>query len=126
MLPVIDLSSFYPVSLVPSVSVLAREYLQTTYRDRFFIDPPAWFNAYLILELVYHLPLSFWMLGALYKSEYWLPRAGRKQYGFLYSNDVRSCARTTQPSNLRYGNSHHNTDLSGGDVELAREVWVFA
>ena len=72
MMIVIDLSSFYPASLVPSISVLAREYLQTPYRDRFFMDPPAWFNAYLILELVYHLPLSFWMLGALYNGEYGL------------------------------------------------------
>jgi hypothetical protein len=42
-----------------------REWYITTYADRFFSHPPAWFNMYMYMELVYHVPLSFWAIGAL-------------------------------------------------------------
>lgn len=41
-----------------------------TFRDKFFSDDaPAWFTAYLILEAVYHLPISVWMLNAIVEGE---------------------------------------------------------
>ena len=42
-----------------------RTFYIETYHDRFFSSPPAWFTMYLWLELVYHVPLSFWAVGAL-------------------------------------------------------------
>lgn len=42
-----------------------REWYITIYADRFFTQPPAWFNMYMYMELVYHVPLSLWAIGAL-------------------------------------------------------------
>ena len=42
-----------------------RTWYITTYHDRFFVTPPAWFNAYMWMEAVYHLPLSVWAVRAL-------------------------------------------------------------
>lgn len=42
-----------------------RQWYITTYRDQFFISPPAWFTMYIWMELFYHVPLSVWALGAL-------------------------------------------------------------
>lgn len=47
-----------------------RTFYIETYHDRFFSHPPAWFTMYLWLELVYHVPLSFWAVGALLRSPY--------------------------------------------------------
>ena len=66
----IDIVPFYPEQWVPSVSVTLREYYVSTYRDRFFITPPPWFKSYAVLEAVYHLPISLWMLGALVQGSY--------------------------------------------------------
>ena len=63
----IDIVPFYPESWVPSISVSIRNFYITTYRDRFFISPTPWFKAYLVLEVVYHLPVSLWIIGALAK-----------------------------------------------------------
>jgi hypothetical protein len=62
---VIDTVPFYSSALVPNISISIREFYISTYHDRFFIDPPAWFRMYLLLELVYHLPVSLWMVKAL-------------------------------------------------------------
>lgn len=45
----------------------------TTYRDQYFISPPSWFTAYLYLELLYHIPLSFWAIGALLRDDPKIP-----------------------------------------------------
>ncbi|RMZ00061.1 hypothetical protein D0860_08124 [Hortaea werneckii] len=46
-----------------------RTFYIETYHDRFFSRPPAWFTMYLWLELVYHVPLSFWAVGALLRGD---------------------------------------------------------
>lgn len=46
-----------------------RQWYITTYRDQFFIAPPAWFTMYTWMELLYHVPLSVWAVGALIRSE---------------------------------------------------------
>lgn len=61
----VDLSGYYPDSLRPQFVTAVREYYKSNFRDRFFIDPPLWFHAYLALEIVYHIPLSIWATGAL-------------------------------------------------------------
>ena len=41
-----------------------------TYHDRFFVAPPRWFIAYAWMEAVYHLPLSLWVVGGLWRGEF--------------------------------------------------------
>ena len=36
-----------------------------TYKDRFFVQPTAWFKTYVLLEGLYHVPLSVWAIGAI-------------------------------------------------------------
>jgi hypothetical protein len=66
----VDLGSLYPSNLKPAFITSIREFYITTYADRFFSHPPAWFNMYVWVELIYHLPLSFWAIGALIKGEF--------------------------------------------------------
>lgn len=42
-----------------------RKFYIDTYHDRFFIAPPSWFMLYIWMEVIYHVPLSFWAIGAL-------------------------------------------------------------
>lgn len=42
-----------------------RKFYIDTYHDQFFVQPPAWFSMYAWMELLYHLPLSAWAVGAL-------------------------------------------------------------
>lgn len=46
-----------------------REWYITTYRDQFFINTPAWFTMYMWMELLYHVPLSVWAVGALIRGK---------------------------------------------------------
>ncbi|RMY70214.1 hypothetical protein D0863_05949 [Hortaea werneckii] len=61
----VDLAPFYPDSIRPQFMNDIRTFYIETYHDRFFSSPPAWFTMYLWLELLYHVPLSFWAVGAL-------------------------------------------------------------
>jgi len=66
---VVDLTPFYPEAVRPAFTVAIRDFYIATYRDRFFTHPPAWFQVYMLLEAVYHIPASLWMLGALVRGE---------------------------------------------------------
>lgn len=68
-----DLYSFYPENLRPAFMTSLRRWYIATYADNFFTQPPAWFNLYMWMELVYHLPLSFWAAGALIRGMF-LPK----------------------------------------------------
>ncbi|KAF7504047.1 hypothetical protein GJ744_002876 [Endocarpon pusillum] len=70
---VVDLTPFYPTSVKPQLLVDLRDWYITTYKDRFFLDPPAFFTAFGILEAVYHLPLSFWAVGAILRDDPLVP-----------------------------------------------------
>ncbi|KEF59667.1 uncharacterized protein A1O9_04513 [Exophiala aquamarina CBS 119918] len=59
---VIDLATLYPPALTPAVSTSLRTYYITSFGDRFFTAPPAWFRAYMYLEALYHLPVSLWFV----------------------------------------------------------------
>ena len=63
--PGVDLAPLYPSHLKPTFIITLREWYISTYADRFFTHPPAWFNMYMYMELIYHVPLSFWAVGAL-------------------------------------------------------------
>lgn len=64
-LPGVDLAPIYPEAFKPQFITTLREFYIATYADRFFTQPPAWFNMYMYMELIYHVPLSVWAIGAL-------------------------------------------------------------
>lgn len=72
-----DLTSLYPASLHAAVPLFAqiRAYYHTTYKDRFFAPSgsPLWFRAFIVLEAVYHVPLSVWAVGALLRDDPQVP-----------------------------------------------------
>lgn len=49
----------------PQLLVDIRNWYITTYKDQFFVRAPAFFVTYLIIEAVYHFPLSVWAVGAI-------------------------------------------------------------
>lgn len=70
MITGVDLAPLYPAAYKPEFITTLREWYITTYADRFFTQPPAWFNMYMYMELIYHVPLSFWAIGALIRSKW--------------------------------------------------------
>ena len=66
---VVDLYPLYPPSIRPAFLDQIRDFYIDTYQDKFFIDPPGWFRAYVVMEAVYHVPLSIWAIGALMRGE---------------------------------------------------------
>jgi hypothetical protein len=63
---VVDAVPVLPGLLDNAVSRQLRDFYTATYRDKFFEDSvPAWFTSYTWMEILYHVPLSIWALGAL-------------------------------------------------------------
>ncbi|RMJ28472.1 integral membrane protein [Aspergillus sp. HF37] len=51
-----------------------RQFYVDTYNDKFFQGAPApWFSAFVWMELLYHLPLSLWAIGALLRDDPMVP-----------------------------------------------------
>ncbi|KAF2098737.1 hypothetical protein NA57DRAFT_75976 [Rhizodiscina lignyota] len=69
----VDAYPLYPPSIRPAWMDEIRNFYITTYRDQFFISPPAWFNAYLWMEILYHVPVSVWAIGAILRDDPKLP-----------------------------------------------------
>ena len=65
----VDLAPLYPDSLRPAFITDLRQFYITTFRDQFFISPPAWFAMYTWMEALYHLPLSVYAIGALLRGK---------------------------------------------------------
>lgn len=65
----IDLYPIYPEAAKPTWMAGLREWYIATYQDQFFVSPPAWFNAYMWMEALYHVPLSAWAIGALIRDD---------------------------------------------------------
>ncbi|KAK4629432.1 Sigma intracellular receptor 2 [Fulvia fulva] len=65
----VDITPLYPPSIKPQFMIDLRQWYITTYRDQFFVSPPAWFTLYMWMELFYHLPLSVWALSALLRDD---------------------------------------------------------
>ncbi|KAF7857933.1 hypothetical protein EAF04_009290 [Stromatinia cepivora] len=60
-----DLQALYPPHLTPSFLTTIKTYYITTYHDIFFISPPIYFKLFIWLELLVHVPVSFWAVGGL-------------------------------------------------------------
>ncbi|KAF2637620.1 integral membrane protein-like protein [Massarina eburnea CBS 473.64] len=70
-----DLTGYYPASIKPAWMTDIRAWYVSTYGDRFFYNAPQWFPLFLILELVYHLPLTLWAIPALLRNDPRIPLA---------------------------------------------------
>jgi hypothetical protein len=66
----IDTVPLQPSYLVSDLSHHLRSYYITTYRDKFFSEPPTWFTAFVWMELLYHVPLSLWAVWGLLRGEF--------------------------------------------------------
>lgn len=64
---VIDTVPLQPSILQTNLSHQLRDFYITTYQDKFFQDPPAWFNAFVWMEVLYHFPASILAVRALWK-----------------------------------------------------------
>jgi hypothetical protein len=64
-----DLQTIYPASITPKFLTSIKDYYIETYHDQFFVSPPIYFQLFIWLELVVHVPVSFWAVGALLKGE---------------------------------------------------------
>lgn len=63
---VVDAAPLLPSFLRTDISHQLRAFYIDTYHDKFFEDPaPAWFSAFIVMEMVYHAPLSLWAIRAL-------------------------------------------------------------
>lgn len=66
MRKVADVTSLYPEAIRPAFVNRIREFYVNTYHDKFFEGPaPAWFTFFLLMEALYHGPVSIWAVGAL-------------------------------------------------------------
>lgn len=65
----VDLAPLYPDQIRPQFISDLRAWYITTYSDQFFVKPPSWFTLYMWLELVYHVPVSIWAIGALLRGK---------------------------------------------------------
>ncbi|KAF2153291.1 hypothetical protein K461DRAFT_278118 [Myriangium duriaei CBS 260.36] len=65
----VDLYPLYPEWLRPKYMTDLRHWYVATYADQFFVSPPAWFNTYIWLEFLYHVPLCVWSIPALLKAD---------------------------------------------------------
>lgn len=112
----VDLAGYYPSAIRPSFTITIRDYYVNTYRDRFFIDPPLWFKGFILLELVYHVPLTCWAIFALLRgaSTY---IAALQPFWFL-----RWSSGPITAFGLCIRDCCHNTYLHARDAELG---WIF-
>ncbi|KAF1813317.1 hypothetical protein P152DRAFT_415194 [Eremomyces bilateralis CBS 781.70] len=69
----IDSFPLWPPALRMEWMKALRLYYIQTYKDFFFIDPPAWFGTYMWMELIYHLPLSLWAVPAIIRDDPKIP-----------------------------------------------------
>ncbi|KAJ5445070.1 Transmembrane protein 6/97 [Penicillium cf. griseofulvum] len=70
---VIDTVPLQPSILQTNLSHQLRDFYITTYRDKFFENPPTWFTVFIWMELLYHLPLSIWAVRGLLKDHPLVP-----------------------------------------------------
>ncbi len=65
----IDLSTLLPTFLITDLSRNIVSYHLERFQDQFFTSPPAWFTLYMWLELVYHVPVTLWLLWGIWNGE---------------------------------------------------------
>ncbi|KAF2877660.1 hypothetical protein BDV95DRAFT_559758 [Massariosphaeria phaeospora] len=64
-----DLTHYYPAAVKPGWMTGVRTWYVATYGDRFFYNPPSFFPLYSLLELLFHLPLTLWLMPALLRND---------------------------------------------------------
>ncbi|KAK3109879.1 hypothetical protein LTR53_016410 [Teratosphaeriaceae sp. CCFEE 6253] len=69
----VDTFPLYPASVRPDFMQTIRTFYIETYHDKFFTQPPAWFMMYVWFELLYHVPVSVWAIGAILRDDPRLP-----------------------------------------------------
>ncbi|KAJ5217089.1 hypothetical protein N7468_010097 [Penicillium chermesinum] len=69
----IDTVPLQPAWLQSSLSPPIRAFYVNTYRDKFFEAAPVWFQSFMWMELLYHVPLSLWAVWALMKDHPFVP-----------------------------------------------------
>ena len=128
LLPVVDLAPLYPAQVKPHALDTLRTWYIATYRDQFFVHPPAWFNMYLWMEALYHIPLSLWAIGGLLKGERLTLSTCCKSRGssrHVKSNEVahlvtvRRSQSSPSPACLCWPNRHEYHYMCGRLHELA-------
>lgn len=63
---VADISPLYPDSIRPAFLDRIQQFYINTYHDKFFEEAaPAWFTVFIVMEALYHAPVSIWAIGAL-------------------------------------------------------------
>ncbi|KAJ5466664.1 hypothetical protein N7539_009393 [Penicillium diatomitis] len=66
----VDTVPLQPAWFRSNLSATIREYYIATYRDKFFEEPaPVWFNAFIWMELLYHVPASVWAVWGLMRDQ---------------------------------------------------------
>jgi len=70
---IVDLQALYPPSLVPAFMNGIRTWYIATYKDLFFTAPTAFFKLFMWLEAVYHVPVTLWALGGLWRNSPKIP-----------------------------------------------------
>lgn len=129
----VDTVPLQPTWLQTDLSASLRSYYVATYRDKFFEAPtPVWFQAFIWMELVYHVPLSLWAVWGLLRGEsihpsprqttatHWAPGSSclleRSTEAIMLIN--RPPPRPSPPPRLRRPGFRHLPNLSGGGLEL--------
>ncbi|KAH9824503.1 putative membrane protein [Teratosphaeria destructans] len=69
----VDSAPLWPEALKPTFMTTLRTFYIETYHDQFFTSPPAWFTMYMWMDVLYHVPLSIWAVGALLRDDPRLP-----------------------------------------------------
>lgn len=124
----VDTVPLQPTWLQTDLSARLREYYVATYRDKFFEAPtPVWFQAFIWMELMYHVPLSLWAVWGLLRGEYIVhlqtdntiqcqaPSRKIDKSNMLIN---RPPSRPGPPPRLRRPSFRHLPNLSGGGLVL--------
>jgi len=70
---IVDLPHTLPDSIRPQFTTNLREWYVAEYKDPLFINPPSWFNACLVWEVIYQIPLILWAVPALLRNDPLVP-----------------------------------------------------
>ncbi|KAL1999415.1 hypothetical protein VTN02DRAFT_4545 [Thermoascus thermophilus] len=69
-----DISPLYPDSIRPAFLDRIQQFYIDTYHDKFFEEvAPAWFTVFIVMEALYHAPVSIWAIGALLRDDPLVP-----------------------------------------------------
>ena len=79
-----DLQAIYPPAMVPSFMKSIKAYYIETYKDKFFVDSPDFFKAFIWSELLIQAPVMIWAISALLRSMF----PSRDQWNYPLNTDT--------------------------------------